>query len=161
MISLIIALICALLGSIGGNGYLWARRFVLPVFITVIAYFFTKSLYSLTFLLLIPCLLEGYGTKSAIYKFWLNKYPLNLDLSSVLTRGTVGLAISLSLGFYAYFCSIVGVWVWLSIGIILSNIIIGAVINPQGTVKFFKMNLLWSELWLYFFDGLLISWLIL
>ncbi len=94
-----------LLGSIGGadNSSKMYRRFFIPALLTSYAFSNTESIFVLTILSMMAALSLGYGIPSSddegsfIGRFFYKITKQNHFLSDVLTRGLIGVLISLSL----------------------------------------------------------------
>jgi hypothetical protein len=91
------------LGSLGGQGIKEVRRFILPLIVTIYAYFLLQNIWVLTIYLMAFPLSIGYGIPdatdegSAIGRFFYKMFHNSALWANVFTRGFVGLLISLSM----------------------------------------------------------------
>ena len=157
----ILPLICAILGAMGGSadGDKFYRRILIPVLLAGFAFGYTESIFTLTILSMIGCFYIGYGLPdstdkgSALARFWakiinydrFSAYDVDVNslYLNMLTRGTIGLLISLSLisipiikhNWEQYcICSLV---------IILTELLISW--QDYGTYHLFNKELSWTE----------------
>lgn len=99
----ILPILGGLLGAIGGAGNKGARRILLPLLITGLAYLETESLFTITIMTMCGWLSLGYGIPdltdkgSFLGRFFYNLFNQNIMLANIFTRGTIGLLIALSL----------------------------------------------------------------
>jgi len=101
----ILPIICGFLGAFGGatGGNKAARRYLIPLLITGLAYMQTESILVLTILSIIGWFSLGYGIPgnedegSALGRFYYNLFNRNHFLADIFTRGTIGLLVTLSL----------------------------------------------------------------
>jgi len=101
----ILPIICGFLGAFGGTtgGNKAARRYLIPILITGLAFAQTGSILVLTILSMIGWLSLGYGIPgngdegSHLGRFYYNLFHQNHLLADIFTRGTIGLLIALSL----------------------------------------------------------------
>lgn len=95
-----IGFIGGLLGALGGQGLKWIRRFGIPILLTILAYSKLYNLWTLTILSMIFPFYLGYGIPdfndkgSFLSRFW---FKINYQYVNILTRGTIGMLIILSL----------------------------------------------------------------
>jgi len=173
----LVTFLWALLGGLGGQGKKSLRRFGIPTELVLIGYYYLRSFWSIGFFSYCASLSLGYGLPSIndpkpsklglfAYKFFPYKLEnqdkkdlLNKKLCGATVRGIIALLKVCSI----FPLLIVGKnLIYLLIGsicLVLSNLII-TWIDPKGTFKFFKKEILFSEFWLYFFDLLIILWTI-
>ena len=130
--------ILTILGSVSGQGPKWLRRFIIPLFVTIYAYFLLQNWWVLSCYLMAFPLSLGYGCPdatdegSAIGRFFYKMFHNSELWANVFTRGFVGLLISLSMlavpilkgtwiSFLVGSALIIGVWAlisWKSFGIL-------------------------------------------
>jgi len=141
---LIITIISAITGAIGGQGIKFLRRFFIPLMLASLAYFKYQNLWVLLVLSLIGCYSLGYGEDSFLRKLFKG--------SNELTRGFISLLKCLSLLVLAILS---GKWIIYIIGSI-SIILVGSFVSWRGlgTVKFFDKELLVVDLIIYGVDSL-------
>lgn len=93
----------AILGSIGGQGPKWVRRFLYPGIITIYALYITHNLWCLSIYLVSLALSIGYGCPdstddgSALGRFFYKIFKGNVLLTNSATRAVIGCLISASL----------------------------------------------------------------
>jgi hypothetical protein len=130
--------ICALLGAWGGQEKKWLRRFVYPAILTLYAIYIVQNWWVLTIYTISGWLSMGYGIPSYLDNpnhpnydegstmgAFFYKIFRNSELwANIITRGTVGILISLSMlsvpiiigKWIAYLlCSVVIVGIWASV----------------------------------------------
>jgi len=141
---LIITIISAITGAIGGQGIKFLRRFFIPLMLTSLAYFKYQNLWVLLVLSLIGCYSLGYGEDSFLRKLFKD--------SNELTRGFISLLKCLS---FLVLAILGGKWIIYIIGSIFI-ILVGSFISWRdlGEIKFFKYKLLVVDLIVYGIDGL-------
>ena len=147
--NLLLTIIGALSGALGGQGIKFLRRFFIPLVFVSLAYWKYQNLWVLLLLSLAYWYSTGYGEKSWVRKLFKNNY---------LTRGFIALGKSLSilvLGILGGKYLIYGIG---SIAIILTGVLISW--RNFGEIKFFNKKLLVVDLIVYGIDGLVISLLI-
>lgn len=153
-------LICGFLGAWGGasgTSLNW-RRTGIPLLLTLLAVIYLKSWWIITIMSMIGALSIGYGIPdypdegSSLGRFWYKIVHYNLFWTNVLTRGTIGLVILVSL---------------LSIPVLKSSYLIyaiaGAIIvvgtsliswRDLGSYTLFNKKLTWAETITYALIGL-------
>jgi len=100
--NLLVIFILTFLGVIGGQGFLFARRFIYPFIVTIYVTFLLQNFWAITVYFMVLPLILGYGTPdltdkgSALGRFFYKLFKSEVWVN-ILTRGTVGLLISLSL----------------------------------------------------------------
>ena len=121
----------AMLGSVAGQGPKWLRRFILPLIVTIYAYFLLQNFWVLSCYLMAFPLSIGYGTVSPdddkpsfLGKLAYKLFPKSTVLQNVFCRGIIGLLISISMlcvpimtgKWITYLlCSVVIIVVWASL----------------------------------------------
>jgi hypothetical protein len=157
----ILPLICAILGAIGGSvdGDKAYRRVLIPILITGFAFGYTESILTLTILFMITIFSIGYGIPdstdkgAALARFWASIIghdrfsAYDVDVNSiwlnVLTRGTIGLLIALSL-----FSIPIIKHNWLNYFVCGMGIMIAEAFfswQDYGTYTLLNKNLSWAE----------------
>lgn len=97
-LALTLALVTAILWRMGGNGYKWARRYVIPGLMALITILLFKNPIFAVFLLWVPIFSIGYGIPdatdngSALGRFVYNLVGKKEDLATFVTRFLIGLA---------------------------------------------------------------------
>ena len=96
--------ILTILGSVSGQGPKWLRRFIIPLLVTIYAYFLLQNWWVLSCYLMAFPLSLGYGTVSPDddKPSWFGKiayklFPKSQVLQNVIARGTVAFLIVLSM----------------------------------------------------------------
>jgi len=96
--------VVAFLGALSGQNWKWLRRFIIPLLVTIYAYFLLQNWWVLSCYLMAFPLSLGYGTVSPDddKPSWLGKiayklFPKSQFLQNVFARGIVGKLISLSM----------------------------------------------------------------
>jgi hypothetical protein len=101
--SLTIVIVCGLLGAIGGQKWRWVRRFIFPAIITIYTLLVVHNIWCTTIYSISIWLSLGYGIPDATDKgsflgrFYWNYFRSNNLWANILTRGTIGLLISISM----------------------------------------------------------------
>jgi len=96
-------IIFGLLGSAGGQGLKWLRRFIFPAIITLYSLYIIRNLWCLTIYLMSFILTIGYGIPdstdegSALGRIYYKLFHANTILANIFTRGTVGILICISM----------------------------------------------------------------
>jgi hypothetical protein len=103
--------VVALLGALGGQEKKWLRRFILPLIVTIYAYFLLQNWWVLTIFTMAGWLSIGYGLPSYLDnpnhpnydegsflgRFFYKLFKGNEILANIFTRGTVATLISISM----------------------------------------------------------------
>ena len=148
--NILLTIITALAGALGGQGIKFLRRFFIPLTFASIAYWKYQNLWVLLLLSLIYWYSSGYGEDSWVRKLFKG--------NNYLTRGFISAGKCLSILILPLISSNWLFYILGSIAIILT----GALISWRdfGEVKFFKYKLLVVDLIVYGVDGLVMSLLI-
>lgn len=118
----------AFLGALSGQNWKWLRRYIIPLFVTIYAYFLLQNIWVFTIYSMSGILSLGYGTVSPrddkpsfLGKVAYKLFPKNQVLQNVFCRGIVGFLLSISMlsipiisqNWLSYFLGsalIIGVW---------------------------------------------------
>ena len=156
-----VAILTALLGAMGGQGHKQYRRIYIPLFITILAFLYIGFNYwTLVFIMLMILPFSiGYGIPcpsdedpSAFGSFWYRISHQNDLLANILTRGTIGLMVSLSL---IPIPIIKRNWLLYTIASLLIIITYSNFAwRDLGVLKMGEKHLLWSDLIVYGIIGL-------
>lgn len=94
----------AFLGALSGQNWKWLRRFIIPLLVTIYAYFMLQNFWVLTIYLMAFPLSLGYGTVSPdddkpsfLGKIAYKLFPHNIVLQDVMIRGIIGILLSLTM----------------------------------------------------------------
>lgn len=134
----------SILGTLGGQGYKYLRRYLIPLLFTSLAYNKYENLWVLTILSLIGCYSLGYGEDSFIRNIFKG--------NNYLTRGFIGLLKCISLIILPI---INGKWVLYFYGSIIL-ILVNSLLSWRdlGVINIKDKELLISDLIIYGLDGL-------
>ena len=149
--------VVAFLGALSGQNWKWLRRYIIPLLVTIYAYFMLQNLWVLTIYLMAFPLSIGYGNPdatdegSAIGRFFYRLFHNSTLWANVFTRGFVGLLISLTMLSVPI---LKGTWISFLVGSALIIGVWGAVSwrgFGQFPVKIFgkTYNLLWVDVTVY------------
>lgn len=137
----------ALFGALGGVVNRDFRRFLLPIILTGYSFSLLHNYWILTMLSLIGCFTLGYGENSYFGRIY-RKITTNKLLIDLLTRGTIGITVCLSL---ISIPLINQKWLFYGIGCLgIMGSYLGISWRNLGTYKIGKTILNWSETLLYF-----------
>jgi len=145
----ILPILGGLLGAIGGSGNKGARRVLIPLLITGLAYADTESIFVITIMSMCGWLSMGYGIPdstdkgSFLGRFYFNLFNQNNLLANIFTRGTIGLLIGLSLLSIPIIKKNWLVYILCSLGICMVNALISW--RGFGTYRLFGKELSWIE----------------
>ncbi len=155
----VIAIVGGILGALSGadNSSKVYRRFLIPAILTSLAYYNTESILVITIMLMSLILGMGYGipshiddiedssydSGSFIGRFFYKITKQNHFLSDVLTRGLIGVLISLSLISIPILKNNGLIYSLGSLGIILTNSLLSW--RNLGEYKLFNKELSWTE----------------
>lgn len=151
-----------LLGSLGGTDGVskGVRRFGIPVIITILALLTLHNAFCVTIMFMsfvlsigygMPCFIPGWTDEGSalgrfFYKLTFKIYkdtPTNSDLPNILTRGTIGLLIALSM---LSIPILTGNWLYYSIFTVIIVITFATISwRSLSTFRVFKKDLLYSE----------------
>ena len=176
IISIIIAIVCGLLGAWGGaenTSKNW-RRVGISFVLCIFAYFILKSNLILLWLTIYwglwGVLSLGYGMPcpndpkpSKLGAYWAKVFKNNLFKAEIATRATIGILMALCL---LSIPIIKGNWLsytLCTLGLCMVNVIFGgnAIIKNEGMFSLLGKRLLWEEFIIYFALGFYTSSLIL
>ena len=145
----ILPILGGLLGAIGGAGNKGARRILIPILLTGLAYLDTESILVISIMSMCGFLSIGYGIPgpgdkgSCFGRFWMKLTTNNHLLSDIMTRGTIGALIALSLISIPIIKHNWLVYELGFLGIILTNALISW--GGFGVYKLFGKELSWVE----------------
>jgi len=145
----ILPILGGLLGAIGGSGNKGARRILIPLLITGLAYADTESIFVITIMSMCGWLSMGYGIPdstdrgSFLGRFYFNIFNQNNLLANIFTRGTIGLLIALSLISVPIIKKNYIIYILCSLCIIFTNALISW--RGFGTYHLFGKELSWIE----------------
>jgi hypothetical protein len=98
-----IIFVLSMLGAISGQGFKWMRRFVFPAIIMIYALIIVKSWWCLSIYSISGWLSMGYGIPdltdegSFLGRLFYKLFKGNRLWTNIMTRGTIGLLLSLSM----------------------------------------------------------------
>jgi hypothetical protein len=145
----LLPIICGILGAIGGAENKGARRILIPLLITSLAYGQTESIFVITIMSMCAWLSMGYGIPgtgdngSFLGRFYYNLFHQNHLLADIFTRGSIGVLIALSLISIPIIKKNYIVYILCSLCIILTNALISW--RGFGTYYLFGKELSWVE----------------
>jgi hypothetical protein len=145
----ILPILGGLLGAIGGAGNKGARRILIPLLITGLAFLETESILVITICSMIGALSLGYGIPdstdkgSALGRFFYSIFNQNHLLANIFTRGIIGVLIALSLISTPIIKKNWLVYILCSLGICIVNALISW--KGFGTYYLFGKELSWVE----------------
>lgn len=147
--------ICAILGAVGGaeNSNKAFRRWFIPLTLFGFAYVQLENAWTVSIIGLVGLYSLGYGLPindpkpSILGKFFFNIVNGNILWANILTRGIVGILVSLCFISIPLIQKNWNTYIICSIGIILVNSLLAW--RDLGTYKLLEKNLLWSETILY------------
>lgn len=160
----LIGLVGGLLGAWGGaekTSKSW-RRICIPLVITACAYYHLQNLWVVTIMSLAGALSLGYGIPSddgdkgsSIGRFWYRIMKGNHLLADIGCRAHIAFIKSVALLSIPIIKGNYKIYTWITLGMIISDVLWGGIIHPKGMFTLFGKKLLWEEFLIYFINTIL------